>query len=110
MMVAVATGSMGSPQFPPAAPDQRRWIRLYFNNVNFAPETVTVGVKQYFEDRYPHYSFWQERPVYTNDDRNTAWFYVYLSDPYRRAPGHHWVYIYNEANQKVAEMEYQVVP
>ena len=53
-----------------------------------------VVVRQYHEDRYPYYSFWQERKVYSEDDQ--ARFYVYLGNPIRRPIGHHWVYVYNE--------------
>ncbi|MYC34341.1 MAG: M1 family metallopeptidase [Chloroflexi bacterium] len=93
-----------------SSPDQRRWLRLYFSDATNPPETVRVGVQQYHEERYPYYSAWQERTVYQSESGPAAWFHVYLGDPFRRAPGHHWVYVYNESGQKIAEAEYQVVP
>ena len=88
--------------------DQRRWLTVTFSGVSNPPETVMVAVRQYHEDRYPYYSFWQERKVYSEDDQ--ARFYVYLGNPIRRPTGHHWVYVYNENREKIAEAEYQVLP
>ena len=99
----------GIPEVSASSPDQRRWVRIFFGNVSNPPETVKVGVQWYHEDQYPYYSAWQEQTVYRNDNQQ-AWFYVYLGDPPRRAIGHHWVYIYNENRQKIAEVEYQVIP
>ena len=99
----------GVPEISASSPDQRRWVMLFFRNVFSPPETVRVAVVQFHEHRYAYYSLWQERPVYS-DDNGSAWFNAYLGDPYRRAPGHHWVYIYNENLQKIAEVEYQVMP
>ena len=35
----------------------------------------------------------------TSESDSPAWFYVYLGNPPRRAPGHHWVYVYNESGE-----------
>ena len=98
----------GVPQIPASSPDQRRWVRINFSNATNPPETLRVGVKQYHEDRYPWHSYWHSPRVYSANGQ--AWFYVYLGAPERRAAGHHWVYIYNEAGQKIAGVEYQVLP
>ena len=100
----------GIPQVSASSPDQRRWLRLYFSDAINPPETVRVGVQQYHEEQYPYYSAWQEISVGQSESGPAAWFYVYLGNPPRRAPGHHWVYVYNESGQKIAEAEYQVVP
>ena len=98
----------GVPQVPAASPDQRRWVRVWFSGVANPPETVTIIVRQYHESRYHDMSWRQQRPVYSSG--GNAWFYAYLGSPTRRAPGHHWVYIYNTGGQKVAGLEYQVIP
>lgn len=100
----------GIPEISASSPDQRRWLQVYFSDATNPPETVRVAVQQYHEERHPHYSYWQDRPVYQSESDPAAWFHVYLGDPDRRAPGHHWVYVYNEQGQKIAEAEYQVVP
>ncbi len=91
-----------------SSPDQRRWLRLNFSGVNNPPETVKIWVRQYHEDREPYTVWSQERTVYTRNGE--ARFYAYLGNPQRRAIGHHWVYVYNEQGQKIAEAEYQVLP
>ena len=98
----------GIAEVSASSPDQRRWLTVIFSGVSNPPETVMVAVRQYHEDRYPYYSFWQEPKVYSEDGQ--AWFFVYLGDPIRRPNGHHWVYVYNESGQKIAEAEYQVLP
>ena len=98
----------GIAEVSASSPDQRRWLTVTFSGVSNPPETVRIGVVQYYEDRYPYYSLWQERKVYSEDGR--AWFFVYLGNPIRRALGHHWMYVYNESGQKIAEAEYQVLP
>lgn len=95
-------------QVPASSSDQRRWVQVIFENPTTAPTTVRVVVEQYHENRNSWYGYYQVRPVFTAD--KIAWFNVYLGDPYRRATGHHWVYIYNESFQKIAEAEYQVLP
>ncbi len=100
----------GIAEVSASSPDQRRWLRLYFSDATNPPETVRVAVQQYHEDRYPYYSFWQEPTVYQSESGPAAWFYVYLGNPPRRAIGHHWVYVYNESGEKIAEAEYQVTP
>ena len=99
----------GVPQIAASSPDQRRWVTVRFDDVANPPESVTVLVVQYHEERDPWGVWLQELPVYGND-YGDAWFYAYLGAPSRRAAGHHWVYIYNENNQKIAEIEYQVLP
>ena len=99
----------GVPQIAASSPDQRRWVTMRFDDVANPPDSATVLVVQYHEEREPWGVWLQERPVYSNDDGD-AWFYPYLGAPSRRAAGHHWVHIYNENNQKVAEVEYQVLP
>ena len=103
-----ANHQYGIAEVSASSPDQRRWLQLRFSGVSNPPETVRIGVMQYYEDRYPHYSLWQERKVYSVDGR--AWFYVYLGNPIRRPIGHHWMHVYNESGQKIAEVEYQVLP
>ena len=98
----------GVAQVPASSPDQRRWIRVDFRDVTDPPDTVSIFVDQYHEEREPWGVWSQERQVYSRD--GNAWFYAYLGAPVRRAPGHHWVYIYSEQDQKIAEVEYQVVP
>ena len=103
-----ANRQYGIAEVSASSPDQRRWLTVAFSGVPNPPETVRIGVVQYHEDRYPYYSLWQERNVYSVDGQ--AWFYVYLGNPIRRSIGHHWVYVYNESGQKIAEAEYQVLP
>ena len=98
----------GIAEVSASSPDQRRWLTVTFSDVSNPPETVRIEVVQYYEDRYPYYSLWQERKVYSVDGR--AWFSVYLGNPIRRPIGHHWVYVYNDSGQKIAEAEYQVLP
>ena len=98
----------GIAEVSASSPDQRRWLTVTFSGVSNPPETVMVAVRQYHEDRYPYYSFWQEPKVYSEDGQ--AWFFVYLGDPIRRPIGHHWLYVYNENREKIAEAEYQVLP
>ncbi len=103
-----ANRQYGIAEVSASSPDQRRWLTVTFSDVSNPPETVRIEVVQYYEDRYPHYSSWQERKVYSVDGR--AWFSVYLGNPIRRPIGHHWVYVYNDSGQKIAEAEYQVLP
>ena len=98
----------GIPEIPAGSPDQRRWVYVHFSDPTNPPETVRVIVQQFHEYREPYYSYYQVRSVHSDDE--SAWFDVYLGEPHRRAPGHHWVYIYNEDGEKVAETEYQVIP
>ena len=99
----------GIAEVPASSPDQRRWLKVSFNDVAKPPETVRVEVRQFHENRYPHHARWQEQRVYSAND-GRAWFHVFLGEPTRRAIGHHWVYVSNEDLQKVAEAEYQVLP
>ena len=99
----------GVPQIPASSPDQRRWVTVLFDNVANPPDTVKILVIQYHEEREPWGVWAQERPVYSNEEGD-AWFNAYLGAPTRRAAGHHWVHIYNESNQKIAEVQYQVLP
>ena len=100
----------GIPEVSASSPDQRRWLRLHFSSVVNPPESVTIYVAEYHEEREPHVVWRQEQTVYRSQTGPAAWFYVYLDSPPRRAPGHHWVYVYNESRQKIAEAEYQVLP
>ena len=83
---------------------------IIFSNVTNPPETVKILVDEYHEDRRPYARWLQERRVYHDANTGQARLYAYLGAPERRATGHHWVYIYNEAEQKIAEVEYQVLP
>lgn len=105
---SVQNRQYGVAQVPASSPDQRRWVLLRFRDVTDPPDTVSIFVDQYHEEREPWGVWSQEQEVYSRD--GNAWFYVYLGAPVRRAPGHHWAYIYNVQDQKIAEVEYQVVP
>ncbi len=105
---SIANRQYGVAQVPASSPDQRRWVRVNFSGVSNPPAKVTVIVQQYHEDREPYAIWRQESTVYSRDGR--TWFNAYLGSPYRRAAGHHWVYIYNESRQKIAAVEYQVLP
>ena len=99
----------GIAQVPASSPDQRRWLRINFSGgVTDAPETVKIWVHQYHEDREPYAVWPQELTVFTQNGEPRI--YASLGSPQRRAAGHHWVYIYNEQGQKIAEAEYQVLP
>ncbi len=106
---SVENRQYGVAQVSASSPDQRRWVRLPFSDVVNPPETANIYVAMYYEEREPYAVWRQERQVYSNDD-GQAWFHVYLGAPDRRAPGHHWVHIYNESWEKIAEAEYQVMP
>ena len=99
----------GVPIVPSTGPDQDRWIRLWFTDAENPPESVTVRIVQYHQDREPWYDSNDKRIVGSNDN-DAAWFSVYLGNPDHRPIGHHWVYVYNEDGDKIAEAEYQVVP
>ena len=100
--------SYGFAEVPDYSPDPRRWLRLYFNNVTNPPETVRIRVKQYHEDREAWYDRYQDLEVYFSD--NTARIYPYLGNQNPRPIGHHWVSIFNESNQLIAKVQYQVMP
>lgn len=105
---SIANRQSGVAQVPASSPDQRRWVRVNFSGVNNPPAKARIIVQQYYEDREPYAVWYQERTVYGRDGQ--AWFNAYLGQPDRRAAGHHWVYIYNESRQKIAAVEYQVLP
>ena len=105
---SIANRQYGIPQVPASSPDQRRWVRINFSGVNNPPAKARIIVQQYHEDREPYAVWLQERTVYSRNGQ--AWFHAYLGQPNRRAAGHHWVYIYNENRQKIAAVEYQVLP
>ena len=113
----------GVAEIRASGPDARRWLRIIFPEVEDSPETdppetdppetdppeaVTVRIVQYYENREPWYDREGELGVFNRDDRPR--FYVYLGGPDYRPIGHHWVYVYNEDGDKIAEAEYQVVP
>ena len=100
----------GFARIQASSPDPDLWVRLRFDNVVNPPEKATIHVEQYYEEREPYDRWTQERTVYFDEDDGEARIYPYLGDPDRRAPGHHWVYIYNENGEKIAEAEYQVLP
>ena len=103
----------GVAQVPASGPDNRRWLRVNFGGVtNPPPETVKIYVVLYHEDREPYLDQLQERTVYSHPyDDGWYFFNAYLGGFSTRRPiGHHWVYVYNESGQKIAEAEYQVVP
>ena len=93
------------------SPDPDLWVRLRFDDVVNPPDTVTMHVAQYYEEREPYVVWTQDLTVFSDDDGESR-VYPSLGAPSgnRRAPGHHWVYIYNENWQKIAEAEYQVLP
>ena len=106
-----------------SSPDPDLWVQLRFDNVVTPPdkvtifdnvvnlpEKVTIHAEQYYEEREPYVRRTQERTVYYDEDDERAYIWPYLGAPDRRAPGHHWVYIYNEKGEKIAEAEYQVLP
>ena len=99
----------GIAEVSASSPDQRRWVRMNFSGVNNPPETVKIWVVQYHEDREPWYDYTQQQRVFAFQDGGAS-FYAYLGTAQRRPIGHHWVYIYNEQGQKIAEAEYQVLP
>ena len=99
----------GIAEVSASSPDQRRWVRMNFSGVNNPPETVKIHVRQYHEDREPWYDYTQQQRVFAFQDGGAS-FYAYLGTAQRRPIGHHWVYIYNERGQKIAEAEYQVRP
>ena len=102
----------GFARVPATSPDPGLWVKLSFENVVNPPEMVTVRVEQYYEEREPYAVWTQERTVYFYEDDGEARIYPGLGSPFGnlRAPGHHWVYVYNESGEKIAEAEYQVVP
>ena len=101
----------GIAQVPASSPGQAYWLEINFSGVNNPPKTVKIRVDQYHEDREPYHVGPvgpQELTVFTQNGE--ARLYAYLGSPQRRAIGHHWVYVYNEDGQKIAEAEYQVLP
>ena len=103
----------GVAEIRASGPDAQRWLQINFPEVDDSPETdppeaVTVRIVQYYESREPWYDREDERRVFNRDDRPR--FYVYLGGRDYRPIGHHWVYVYNEDGDKIAEAEYQVVP
>ena len=99
----------GFAEIPATSPDPRRWVRLYFDDVTNPPKTVRIRVKQYHEDREPWYDAYQERPVHSLDDGG-ALVLPFLGYHQARPTGHHWVSIFNESDQLIAQVEYQVMP
>ena len=99
----------GIAEVSASSPDQRRWVRMSFSGVNNPPETVRIRVREYHEDREAWYYSTQQQRVFTSQDGRAS-FYADLGAPRRRPIGHHWVHIYNEQDQKIAEAEYQVLP
>ncbi len=98
----------GFAEIPATSPDPHRWVGLYFDNVSNPPETVRIRVKQYHEDREAWYDQDQEWRVFFSD--NSARVYPYLGSQNPRPTGHHWVSIFNESDQLIAQVEYQVMP
>jgi len=101
----------GVAEISASSPNQRRWLMVSFSGVTDPPpETVKVFVVLYHEDREPYSISSQERTVHSYTDDGWYYFNAYLGNPHRRPIGHHWAYVYNESWQKIAEVEYQVVP
>lgn len=102
----------GFARIQASSPDPDLWVQLRFENVVNPPERVTVHVEQYYEEREPYAVWTLERTVYYDEDDGEARINPGLGSPSgnRRAPGHHWVYVYNEDWEKIAEAEYQVLP
>ena len=98
----------GFAEIPAFSPDGRRWVRVYFSNPSNPPDTVTVYVRQYHEDREAWRTTRQQLPVYSHD--RGSWFYAYLGDQNPKPTGHHWVSIFNSTGQLIAKTEYQVMP
>ena len=100
----------GFATLPTTSQDQRRYISIPFPNATGVDrrETVTVYVEHYHEETEP----WQKGTKYgfvTVAD-GYGMMEVYLGAQEHRAPGHHWVYVYDQQNRKLAELQYQVVP
>ena len=100
----------GMATLPASTQDNRRWVRIWFNNPTGADrkETVKVNVRRFHEDHqaWGRYS----STAYVTVKNGTAYMEVYLGNPDHRAAGHHWVYVYDDKWRKLADVQYQVVP
>ena len=99
----------GLATLPTASHDQRRWVSVWFPKASGLNrnERQLVRVEQYHEETEPWSDRWLYVPVSVTNGTGTM--DVYLGAPQHRATGHHWVYIYNQQGQKIADAEYQVV-
>ena len=90
--------------------DQRRWIRIPFPNATGVDrkETVNVFVEHYHEETEPWWAGTKRGYVTVNDGYGRL--IVFLDQVENRAPGHHWVYVYDQQGRKLADLQYQVVP
>ena len=102
----------GFATLAPSGPDAQHWLQVMFADVQDPPYDVAVRVQHHHEDRDPWYDMTTHVAIYTNHDQTRAWFYIHIpvSIGGFRPAGHHWIYVYAENGEKIAEMEYQVVP
>ena len=100
----------GLATLPATSQDQRRWISIPFPNATGLDRTerVDVFVERYHEETEPWWVTRQPGVVRVADGYGRM--EIYLDAQEHRAPGHHWVYVYDQQGRKLAELEYQVIP
>ena len=101
----------GMATLPSSTQDNRRWVRIRFNNPTGAnrSEKVKVNLRAFYED-HQAWRRWNGTTGHVTVKNGTAHMSVYLGNPDHRAPGHHWVYVYDDKGRKLADVQYQVVP
>ena len=101
---------VGFPTVPATAPDQRRWLRMFFRNIpDDAPSKVTIIVTQHFEDHRHYREQTQEVKVNRVPNTKNAVVFAYLGNPDRRPVGHHWAFVHNKEGERIGGLDYQVV-